>query len=349
MAILRVDPAAPNPEAIARAASLLRQGRLVAFPTETVYGLGAHALDTAAVQRIYAAKGRPSYNPLIVHLADAARVRDVVSEWPERAARLAAAFWPGPLTLLLPKRDVVPEAVTAGLPSVAVRVPAHPVALALLRAADIPVAAPSANRSTEISPTTAAHVAKALDDRVDLILDGGPTEVGIESTVLDIGAPMPVILRPGAIGPRELEPVIGRVIFGGHLARAGAPDAEGEIGDAAPEDISPRASPGMMDRHYAPRARVMLFHAAERARLVALVREWSARGERVGGLLLGELDGASTPWLVRMPSAPEAYARRLYDTLHALDDVGCGVIVIERVPESAEWAGVRDRLERAGG
>src|SRR5262249_26935794 len=156
------------------------------FPTETVYGLGANALDAAAVRRIYEAKGRPSFNPLIVHVADDAGARAIVAEWPERAARLARAFWPGPLTLVLPKRDIVPAQVTAGLDAVAVRVPAHPVALALLRAASLPVAAPSANRSNRLSPTTARHVERSLGDRVDLILDAGATSVGIESTVLDL-------------------------------------------------------------------------------------------------------------------------------------------------------------------
>src|SRR6059058_3477596 len=168
---------------ISRAAEILRRGGLVAFPTETVYGLGANALDAEAVERIYAAKGRPAYNPLIVHVADESAARSLVTDWPERASRVARAFWPGPVTIVLRKRDVVPDIVTAGLDSVAVRVPAHPVALALLRATGIPLAAPSANRSTELSPTLAQHVARSLSDRVDLILDAGPTRVGIESTV----------------------------------------------------------------------------------------------------------------------------------------------------------------------
>ena len=342
MPTFRIDPQRPDPEIIARAAEVLRKGGLVAFPTETVYGLGAHALDPEAVRRIYEAKGRPTYNPIIVHVADAGRARDVAREIPERAERLAASFWSGPLTLILPKRDVVPDTVTAGLDAVAVRVPAHPVALALLRAAEIPVAAPSANRSTEISPTTAAHVQKALGDRVDLILDGGPTSVGIESTVLDLTGAVPVILRPGAIGPRELEPVIGPVVFGGHIGRQESASLH------RVRDEAPRASPGMMDRHYAPRARVVLFGAAERAAIAHQVQALTGEGSRVGGLLLHDL-GVKMPWLMRMPGTADDYAQRLYGTLHALDDAGCDVIVIERVPSTAEWAGVRDRLERAAG
>ncbi|HET7374479.1 MAG TPA: L-threonylcarbamoyladenylate synthase, partial [Gemmatimonadaceae bacterium] len=179
MELLRVDPRNPDPSTIGRAADVIRRGGLVAFPTETVYGLGAHALDPAAVERIYEAKGRPSYNPIIVHVATAEQAHGVVREWNETADRLARAFWPGPITLVLAKRENVPDAVTAGLPTVGVRVPAHPVAHALLAAAGVPIAAPSANRSTQLSPTMAAHVVASLGDAVDVVLDGGPTWVGI--------------------------------------------------------------------------------------------------------------------------------------------------------------------------
>ncbi len=208
---ITVDPAEPDPVAIAEAAVLLRAGGLVAFPTETVYGLGAHALDPAAVRRIYKAKGRPAFNPLIVHVATAAEARELVLDWPARAQRLSTRFWPGPLTLVLPKVEAIPDEVTAGLPSVAVRVPSHPVALALLREARIPVAAPSANRSTEVSPTTADHVLRGLEGRVDLVLDGGATNVGIESTVVDLTGTTPRLLRPGMITLAQLEEVIGTV------------------------------------------------------------------------------------------------------------------------------------------
>jgi len=317
MRIAKLDPQSPDRLVILAAADLLRQGRLVAFPTETVYGLGANALDAAAVGRIYAAKGRPNYNPLIVHVADAAGARAVTAEWPDRAQALADEFWPGPLTIVLPKQPAVPDGVTAGLPSVAVRVPSHPIARALIEAAGIPVAAPSANRSMGLSPTTAQHVADSLGDRVDLILDGGPTTVGIESTVVDLTGPTPRILRPGMISAPEIERVIGSL---------------GVAGKAQGEEA--RSSPGMLDRHYSPRARLILANAADVERVTL-------------GFENSEALSISAHTGVRMPSEPAAYAARLYEQLHALDARGVEVVVVERVPEGAAWDGIRDRLERA--
>lgn len=330
MAIIPLDPRAPDPTTIERAAAVLRAGGLVAFPTETVYGLGAHALDSAAVLRIYAAKGRPSFNPLIVHVADEAAARALANEWPEAATKIARAFWPGPVTIVVRKREIVPDVVTAGLDSVALRVPGHPVALALIRAAAIPIAAPSANRSTELSPTSARHVARSLGDRVNLVLDGGDTVVGIESTVIDLRGDRPAILRPGVIGPRELTPVIG--------ALARVDDIGG--GDA------PRASPGQLDRHYAPRARVELYASPEAERAARIARDLAASGTTVGAMsLTAELTGV--PRSIRMPRDPIEYARRLYATLHELDDAGCDVVFVERVPDADAWAGIADRLLRA--
>src|SRR5579872_2410044 len=200
-----------NTRAIDRAAELLRAGRLVAFPTETVYGLGAKALSAEAVARIFAAKGRPAYNPVIVHVSDAGAAQELVADWPDIADRLAAAFWPGPLTLVLPKSLLVPDEVTAGSQTVAVRVPSHAVALALLRAAGAPVAAPSANRSMLLSPTTAEHVLEGLDGRIDAVLDAGPAPGGIESTVIGLADSPPRLLRPGLISPAQIEAVIGRI------------------------------------------------------------------------------------------------------------------------------------------
>jgi len=327
MAIVPVSPEALETATIARAAALLGQGRLVAFPTETVYGLGANALDPAAVNRIYEVKGRPAQNPLIVHVADAAAAQRLVTSWPEAARKLTEKWWPGPLTIVLPKARDVPAEVTAGLPTVAIRVPAHPVALALLRAAGVPVAAPSANRSGEVSPTTAAHVAASLGDQVPMILDGGPTTVGIESTVVDLSGATPVLLRPGMLSREEIEAVIGPVA----LARPAA-------------DATPRPSPGMLERHYAPRAPVVLFGApAEALQAASRAR---ASGGRIAALVHStRLAGVDSE--ERLPGDPSGYARGLYGALHRLDETGPAVILVERPPQGAAWDGIRDRLERA--
>jgi L-threonylcarbamoyladenylate synthase len=337
MAIVSVDPLAPAPATIERAAALLRAGELVAFPTETVYGLGADALDERAVRRIFEAKGRPSYNPLIVHVGGIDEARGVAASWPASAQRLADHFWPGPLTLVLPKRAQVPDVVTAGLPSVALRVPAHPVAHALLRVAGVPVAAPSANRSTELSPTTAQHVEKSLGDRVALILDAGPTPVGIESTVLDLSGRDPVLLRPGVVSAEDIARVIGTV----------PQMAARTNGD------EPRRSPGMLERHYAPRAALVLYDASaggERERAAQAARQEIARGGTVGVLVqegVGVPDGVSTRLVMTMPRTPEGYARRLYAALHELDEAGCTLVLVARVPTEGPWAAVADRLGRA--
>ncbi|MBA2571613.1 MAG: threonylcarbamoyl-AMP synthase [Gemmatimonadetes bacterium] len=321
MSTIRVDQQSPDPAAIEQAAAVLRAGGLVAFPTETVYGLGANALDSEAVARIFAAKGRPSYNPLIVHVHDAAVARALAAAWPAGADACADSFWPGPLTLVVARAPHVPDAVTAGLPTVAIRVPAHPVARALLKAAEIPVAAPSANRSTELSPTLAEHVQKSLGGKVDLILDAGPTPVGIESTVIDLSGSAPVLLRPGSLSQATLERVLGPLMLSA---------SAGHSRDARP-------SPGMLDRHYAPQAELRLFTPCG----VLDVRP----DYRVGALLLS--CEAMAHHKIRMPGDPESYAQRLYAELHSLDDAGCDLILVERVPETAEWAGVRDRLNRA--
>jgi len=286
---------------ISQAAEILRAGRLVAFPTETVYGLGANALDEAAVQRIFEAKGRPLTSPLIVHVASVEMARGLAREWPASAELLAERFWPGPLTIVVPKAAGVPDLVTAGLPSVGLRMPAHPVALELLRAAGIPLAAPSANRFTELSPTTAEHVRAGLGEAVELVLDGGPCGVGIESTVLSLAGARPRILRPGAVTQTQIEAVIGPV----------------EIGGGA-------ESPGQHPKHYSPRTRVVLGASPE-----------VGPGVR--------LDSAN------MPEEPGAYAECLYRTLHELDGLGLEWISVEMPPDTAEWAGVRDRLMRAAG
>ncbi len=325
--VVAVDARAPQPERIARAAAVLRGGGLVAFPTETVYGLGALALDAAAVGRIFAAKGRPAGNPLIVHIADISEIDRVAAAWPDAAERLARRFWPGPLTLVVPRGAAVPDATTAGGPTVAVRVPAHPVALALLRAVGAPLAAPSANRSSELSPTRAEHVLRGLDGRIDLVLDAGPTPGGVESTVVDVTTSPPRLLRPGLIGPAELEAVVGP------LARPTAVRAEGAL-----------PSPGMLPRHYAPRTPLECT-ADSRGR----VEEWLRAGARVGWLRLSSTPEEAAPGLIvrTMPADPAGCAALLYAVLHALDDAGVDRIVVDQPPDGDEWLAVRDRLRRA--
>jgi L-threonylcarbamoyladenylate synthase len=230
---------------LSNAAGLIRAGELVAFPTETVYGLGANALDPAAIEKIYAAKGRPPSSPLIVHVSSIEMARSLVREWPERAEQLARIFWPGPLTLVLPKQPHVPDCVTAGLDTVGVRMPAHPIAQELIREAGIPIAAPSANRFSELSPTTAQHVRDGLGNSVSMVLDGGPSNVGIESTVLSLAGPAAILLRPGMVTQQEIEAVIGPVRV---LKRV----AEGA-----------HSSPGLHARHYSPKTPLLLIEPGQ--------------------------------------------------------------------------------------
>ncbi|MGD0974722.1 MAG: L-threonylcarbamoyladenylate synthase [Candidatus Korobacteraceae bacterium] len=256
--------------AIRQAAAIIRHGGLVAFPTETVYGLGGNALDREAVLRIFEAKQRPAWDPIIVHACSLAMAKTLVRAWPEAAQKLSACFMPGPLTLLLPKHDIIPDACTAGREKVGIRIPAHPVALALIEAAGVPIAAPSANRFGAASPTTAAHVQRDLDGRIDAILDAGPAEIGVESTVIDITAQPPIIYRPGGISREQIEFVIGPVRLAARETHGGVP----------PESLE---SPGLGIRHYAPRARLVLVDD-ERA-MAKAIEQFVARGEHVGLML----------------------------------------------------------------
>ncbi len=322
----QVPPATPSrhPELIRRAADVIRAGGLVAFPTETVYGLGANALDAAAVERIFAAKGRPATNPIIVHISEASAIVNVAAIWPETAARLVERFWPGPLTLVVPKSEKVPPIVTAGGPTVAVRCPNHPVARALIRAAGVPIAAPSANRSTELSPTRAEHVLKGLNGRIDLVLDGGPCPGGIESTVVDVTGERPRVLRPGLVTVPMLEAVCGRVEFGGNG-----------------EGVS--RSPGQMAKHYSPRTMVVLARTNEEA--FAIGEEFTRQDWSWGWLSFGD-DAQPFP-AIAMPPDPVGYAARLYRELHAYDEADIDRILVTLPPDTPEWAAVRDRLMRA--
>lgn len=314
-----------DPAAIGRAAELLRAGALVAFPTETVYGLGADALNPDAVRRIFAAKERPADNPLIVHVAEVAAARALVREFPPLAERAAAALWPGPLTLVLPRAASVPDITTAGQDTVALRVPAHPVALALLRACQRPLAAPSANRSGRPSPTLASHVSADLDGRLALILDGGPTALGLESTVLDLCHARPLLLRRGGVTHEQLVALLGPV----------------DCVDAADSAAIAR-SPGLRHRHYAPRARVELVAEGEGE---AAAAAGLASGERVA--LICRRAVVSAAIVRRLPDALEGFAQALFASLRALDDEGVDRIVVEAVPETGIGAAIMDRLRRA--
>jgi len=312
-------------ETIARAAALLHSGELVAFPTETVYGLGADAGNADAVRRIFAAKGRPADHPVIVHLGESAAVAQWARAVPDAARRLAAAFWPGPLTLVLPRAAHVSDAVTGGQDSIGLRVPSHPVAHALLMAFGGGIAAPSANRFGRISPTTARHVADDLGAGVALILDGGACDVGIESTIVAFTDDEPVLLRPGGIGIDALARVLGR-----------AP--------RAPDGGAPRA-PGTLASHYAPRTPAKLVATDA---LQAEMRQLASHDERVAVLARRAAgpDGGGELWL-HAPAEAAPYAHDLYANLRALDAVAADVILIEAVPAGPAWLAVRDRLARA--
>jgi L-threonylcarbamoyladenylate synthase len=314
---------------IERAVSHLRAGRLVAFPTETVYGLGADATSEAAVRKIFAAKGRPPTNPLIVHVADVETARRYTTHWCDAAQTLAAAWWPGPLTLVLPKTGDVPDVVSAGRGTVGLRAPDHPLALELLGAFGGALAAPSANRSNRVSPTTAQHVRDELGDAVDLILDGGPCAVGIESTVLDLSGERPRILRPGAVTRRQIEFIVGPV----------------DVASAVTAETVPAASPGQHAVHYAPRTRAVRFDTPQRGLIHVDTRD----GRPNGLIAVGTMRDCVKKWgrVVAMPREPALYARHLYEVVRELDGMGLATIFIEMPPDTPEWAAVRDRVTRA--
>ena len=360
------------PGEIDRAARLLRAGRLVAFPTETVYGLGANAFDAEAVARIYAVKGRPRTSPLIIHVASIEMAKSLVANWPEAAGRLAQRFWPGPLTMVLTKSHAgaeaflqpraeggpapaernsatfpsstvsamtIPAIATAGLATVALRMPAHPIALALIRAAGVPLAAPSANRFTELSPTTAEHVRRSLGPEVDFILDGGPCQVGIESTVLSLvesewtesgpNKPNPVLLRPGGISRTKLEALVGPITSAQEVQSGAHP------------------APGMHPRHYSPRT--PLFLAANGKLPDQGQGQEKGEGAKGQGIYLQHqhLPSRADVAIRAMPQSAVEYAAVLYETLHQADNGNYDWIAVDLPPATPEWEAIQDRLKRA--
>lgn len=326
---MRTEVLSVNDAAIARAAQIIRSGGLVAFPTETVYGLGADALNEDAVRKIFIAKERPFDDPLIVHIADAQQLLLLARHIPQRAWELVKKFWPGPLTLVLPKTERVPAVTTGGLETVAVRMPGHPIARQLIELSGCPIAAPSANRFGRPSPTTAQHVLEDLDGRIELILDGGPTPIGVESTVLDLTQDPPMILRPGGVTLEALQEILGEV----------------RLLSSAKSEAAKR-SPGTRWRHYAPRAQLVL---AEPAELEQIVRELLKDGKRVGVMISQGRLPCSPDRLsvIHMPSDLSEYARLLFRVLRELDAHGVDVIVVEAVEEHGLGRAIMDRLRKA--
>jgi len=310
---------------IAEAAAQLKAGELVAFPTETVYGLGADASNADAVRKVFAAKGRPADHPLIVHIADTVQLANWAREIPQAVHMLAQKFWPGPLTLVLKRHPNVLDAVTGGQDTVAIRVPSHPVAQALLRAFGGGIAAPSANRFGRVSSTTAAHVREEFGDTVACVLDGGATDVGIESTIVDCSGDAPALLRPGMITPQQIEAVLGAPV-------------------AVPLAGSPRAS-GMLDKHYAPQTPLMQM---EGDLVVELAHSLVRQGKRVAVLARTRLQPLldNLIWIAA-PADAAGYAHDLYANLRTLDHAGCDAILVEQPPDETLWLAIRDRLNRA--
>lgn len=348
--VVVVDPVSPAAAVIERAAELLRRGELVVFPTETVYGLGADAFQPAALEGIFAAKGRPLNDPLIVHVADDAMLENLTTALPDKARTLARAFWPGPLTLVLPRGERVPHLATAGMETMAVRMPSHPVARALISALGSPVAAPSANRFMHVSPTTAAHVLADLGGRVPLILDGGPCSVGVESTILDLSAEVPTILRPGGVSLEALRTVL--------------PDVRPPVKRANTSEETAQVAPGQLATHYAPMIPLLLFDGSEeamRAAILAELRQHLAHGERVG-VLLADADleifqthladtQRSQVFLASLGDAthPAQVAAHLFASLRALEETDVQVILCRNFAVHDLGLAIRDRLSHAAG
>jgi L-threonylcarbamoyladenylate synthase len=319
--------------AVRRAADRLRAGEVIALPTETVYGLAANALDEQAVAKIFAIKGRPAHNPIIVHVASREMAGNCVQHWPELAEQCSQSFWPGPLTLVLPRSEKIPGKVTAGGETVAVRWPSHPFMQAVIRECGFPLAAPSANLSGRVSPTNAAHVRHQLDGKISLIVDGGQAQIGIESTVLDLTVSPPRMLRPGMIHLESLAAVCGQV--------QGLPFKVHRSGSAL-------RSPGLLEKHYAPKARLLVWNwrddADLRSQLSTLNLEPSSCHIIVHANIPTGLGAANVSVI---PHDAEAFARALYAELHRCDAAGAELIVVEAPPASPGWAGIADRLRRA--
>jgi L-threonylcarbamoyladenylate synthase len=328
--LLPTHTAALFEQAVVRTAAHLREGGVVALPTETVYGLAANALDARAVEKIYQAKGRPAHNPIIVHVSSVAMAQTCVRQWSATAEDLARAFWPGPLTLVLPRSDVVPDIVTGGGDTVGIRWPSHPFIQAVIRRCGFPLAAPSANPSNEVSPTNAHHVLRSLGHRIPLVVDGGQSQVGIESTVLDLSVTPARVLRPGMIPSAALLAVLERL------------DEAGTVGQG------PLRSPGLLPKHYSPRGRLVLLNWRNDADLHRQLQELRIPHSSCHLIAYDRIPApVDLARVAVIPHDAEAFARALYAELHACDEAKAAWIVMERPPKTPEWHGILDRLARA--
>ncbi|WP_349239136.1 L-threonylcarbamoyladenylate synthase [Petroclostridium sp. X23] len=340
--ILRINPVQPEMDKIEYAAKVLRDNGTVAFPTETVYGLGANALNEQAVHKIFHAKGRPADNPLIIHISDLIELDKLVAGTTETVQKLASAFWPGPLTIIMKKSDIIPKIITAGLDTVAVRFPSHSVARSLIKASGLPIAAPSANSSGKPSPTIAQHVIDDLLGKVDMIIDGGPTEVGLESTVIDTTDEIPVLLRPGGITIEQLRNVLGEV----HVDTAVTREID--------KSTIPR-SPGMKYTHYAPNAQVIIIEG-NRQKVIETINQMTeekrSQGMKVGVMSVDEtasLYHAHHVLSVGSEGNPQSIAANLFHTLRKFDELGVDIIYAQSVNEQGIGMAIRNRLNKAAG
>jgi L-threonylcarbamoyladenylate synthase len=324
-------------EALEQAVGLLKKGGLIALPTETVYGLAADARNAQAVKNIYQVKGRPAFNPIIVHVASLEMAKKCVASWPLKAEKLARAFWPGPLSLVLKRSSLIPDVVTAGGDTVAVRWPAHPVFQEVIQRCAFPLAAPSANRSNSVSPTTAEHVRASLGGRIPLILDGGPCPVGIESTVLDLSSlGKPQILRPGMISKEMIDAVLEDELPFPSTSLCGKQDEQPNL-----------KSPGQLPRHYSPEASLFLVSCENEEELLRFLEQRGLKPADVALVLIHLQVQGQYKLKFHLPKEPKAYAQQLYSTLHRCDAAECKAILVEPVPRTSQWEGVRDRLKRA--
>jgi len=320
-------------KAVRRAVELLRAGEVVALPTETVYGLAANALDEKAVAKIFQIKGRPSHNPIIVHVAGIEMARRCVKNFPALAERLAKSFWPGPLTIVLPRTKEIPEIVTAGGETVGIRWPSHPFIQAVIRECNFPLAAPSANLSESVSPTNAEHVRKSLGGKIQLIVDGGQSQVGIESTVLDLTVSPPQILRPGMIHAESLAAVCGKIQI---------LNSESQISDLR--------SPGLLRKHYSPKAKLLILNWRDEADLESQIADRKSQIQNCHIIAHTKIPSAENfGGISVIPHDAEAFARAIYAEWHRCDEIGAEIIIVEAPPDLPEWSGIADRLQRAAG